>query len=191
MTRYGRIEAEGTAANPIIFTSRYDELDGNLSYEDRGLWGGIIILGQARTNNKTDNGLERLRVLRDVIPDEEDEIKVVYGGKHDTHYSGTLRYVSIRHGGRIVPGDIINDIPGLTLAAVGSETIVEYVEVFASSSDSFAFLGGTVHTKYLVSAFCSDDSFDWDEGYRGKGQFWFSLHSNDQTGRVGEHDGER
>ena len=76
----------------------------------------------------------------------------------------TLVLVSIRHTG-INVGDVAgNEIQkGLTMGGVGSGTTVEYVESFASNDDGFEFFGGTVNTKYLVSAFNTDDAFDWDE----------------------------
>ncbi|MBT8401052.1 MAG: T9SS type A sorting domain-containing protein, partial [Rhodothermia bacterium] len=100
-----------------------------------------------------------------------------------------LKYVSIRHGGFSISGVEGDEINGLTLGAVGSGTTIEYVEVYANFDDCFEWFGGTVEAKHLVGAFCGDDSFDYDQGFRGKGQFWFSIHDTDTAGRGGEHDG--
>src|SRR5690606_36912053 len=102
--------------------------------------------------------------------------------------SGTIRYVSIRHAGFTrTPNEEIN---GLTFGGVGRGTLVEYVEVFANSDDSFEWFGGTVNSKYLVGAFGGDDDFDWDTGFSGKGQFWFSIKaSSGDVGRCIEGDG--
>ncbi|MDC1069067.1 T9SS type A sorting domain-containing protein, partial [Candidatus Kapabacteria bacterium] len=53
----------------------------------------------------------------------------------------------------------------------------------------FEFFGGTVNTKYLVAAYCQDDAFDYDNGFRGFGQFWFAIQNTDTGGYAGEHDG--
>jgi hypothetical protein len=115
------------------------------------------------------------------------EIRNQYGGDDPGDDSGVLRYVSIRHGGSILEEG--NEINGLTLAGVGRGTTVEYVEVFNNKDDGFEFFGGTVDARYLVSAFATDDAFDMDQGYRGRGQFWIAVQNNVYAERAGEHDG--
>ena len=56
ITRYAKIFAEGTADRPIIFTSVQDDLAGSLDYTDRGLWGGVVLLGQARCDPACPHG---------------------------------------------------------------------------------------------------------------------------------------
>ena len=180
IARGGQIFAQGTADKPIIFTAELDEIEDptDLTWEDRGLWGGLIVLGRATTNRGVEGQIEG-------IP--SGEARAAYGGDDDNDNSGVLRHVSIRHGGaELGPGDEIN---GLTMGAVGSQTVVEYVEVFSNLDDGFEWFGGTVNTKYLVAAFCGDDGFDYDEGWRGKNQFWFAIQGPDSAGRIGEHDG--
>jgi hypothetical protein len=63
---------------------------------------------------------------------------------------------------------------------VGRQTIIDHVEVIANADDGVEFFGGTVNCKNLVVAFCGDDAFDLDQGYRGKGQFWLGIHNNDK-----------
>ena len=77
------------------------------------------------------------------------------------------------------------------MGGVGDGTVIEYVEVFNNDDDGFEWFGGTVNTKYLISAFNEDDGFDWDNGFTGKGQFWLQLGSDDVaiSGHAGEHDG--
>ena len=115
------------------------------------------------------------------------EPRGAFGGSDEADSSGVLRYVSIRHGGTLIGAD--NEINGLTLGAVGSGTTVEFVEVFANLDDGIEFFGGTVNTRYLVVAYCGDDSFDYDQGFRGKGQYWFTIQDAD-SGDGGEHDGD-
>jgi hypothetical protein len=173
IARGGKINASGTAAEPIIFTAEADNLNGNLGQSDRGLWGGVVILGRARTNTASGQG------NIEGIPTTEP--LGIYGGTNDADDSGVFRYVSIRHAGSLLGPN--NELNGLTMGAVGSGTTIEYVEVFANADDGFEWFGGTVNAKYLVSAFNDDDAFDWDEGYRGKLQFLFTI----QDPRVGNH----
>jgi hypothetical protein len=165
IARGGRINAAGTAAEPIVFTAEADNLNGNLGQNDRGLWGGVVILGRARTNTASGQG------NIEGIPTTEP--LGIYGGTDDADNSGVFRYVSIRHAGSLLGPN--NELNGLTMGAVGSGTTIEYVEVFANADDGFEWFGGTVNAKYLVSAFNDDDAFDWDEGYRGKLQFLFTI----------------
>ena len=111
----------------------------------------------------------------------------LWGGDDDSDNSGVFRYVSIRHGGTDIGAG--NEINGLTMGGVGSGTVIEYVEVYNNQDDGFEWFGGTVNTKYLVSAFNGDDAFDYDEGFRGKGQFWFVIQDAETGNRAGEHDG--
>lgn len=182
ITRDAQIIAEGTSTSPIIFTAEEDPADPLTA---RGLWGGLMILGRA------DHADDTPEPKVEGIANDPTDTRVLYGApdgqRDDTDNSGILRYVSIRHGGSILEdGDEIN---GLTLGAVGSGTTIEYVEVFANDDDGIEWFGGTVAVKNACVAFCADDSYDYDHGYRGKGQFWFSLSGEDEAGSGGEHDG--
>ena len=178
--RGARIDAQGTPVNPIIFTSEDDNF-GNLTAIDRGLWGGVILLGRA-TTNQPDTLANRI----EGIPTSENAL---FGGNDDTDNSGIMTYVSIRHGGFSISGVPGDEINGLTMGAVGSSTTIHHIEVFANFDDGYEWFGGTVNTKYLVAAFCGDDGYDYDMGFRGKGQFWFGIQGPDEAGRGGEHDG--
>ncbi|MBL9202306.1 MAG: hypothetical protein JNL39_17485 [Opitutaceae bacterium] len=179
IARGGKINASGTAAEPIIFTAEADNLNGNLGQSDRGLWGGVVILGRARTNTASGSG------NIEGIPTTEP--LGIYGGTNDADDSGIFRYVSIRHAGSLLGPN--NELNGLTMGAVGSGTVIEYVEVFANADDGFEWFGGTVNCKYLVSAFNDDDGFDWDEGYRGKLQFLFLIQDPSVGNQAFESDG--
>jgi len=180
--RGARIYAEGCPTAPIIFTSELDDISDpfDLGPTDRRLWGGVILLGRATTNEPTtDNQVEG-------VPSNEDAL---YGGNDDDDNSGIFRYVSIRHGGFSISGVPGDEINGLTMGAVGRGTTIDHVEVYANFDDGFEWFGGTVNTSKLVAAFCGDDGFDYDQGFRGKGQFWFAIQAADEAGRGGEHDG--
>ncbi len=179
IARGGKINASGTAAEPIIFTAEADNLNGNLGQNDRGLWGGVVILGRARINTAAGTG------NIEGIPTTEP--LGLYGGTDDADNSGVFRYVSIRHAGSLLGPN--NELNGLTMGAVGSGTTIEYVEVFANADDGFEWFGGTVNCKYLVSAFNDDDGFDWDEGFRGKLQFLFLIQDPAVGNQAFESDG--
>ena len=188
VARGARLVAEGTAAEPIIFTSEADgifNLPGggtctttDLDANTRGLWGGVILLGNADITSDTEE-----RAIEGI---PTSETRGLYGGSDDNDNSGSLRYVSIRHGGTDIGAG--NEINGLTMGGVGSGTTIENIEVFANADDGFEWFGGTVNTKNLISAYCGDDAFDYDEGWRGNNQFWVAFQRG-AGDRGGEHDG--
>ena len=158
----GTIIANGTAAAPIIFTAQADDLNGSVAPDAAGLWGGVIVLGNAPTNNNDVSGLKNI----EGIPTEEE--RGAYGGDAADDNSGTLNYVSIRHGGSVIGAN--NEINGLTLGAVGSGTTISNVEVWSNLDDGIEFFGGTVNASNLVVSYCGDDGLDADEGYSGNVQ---------------------
>ena len=72
----------------------------------------------------------------------------LYGGNDATDNSGTITYVSIRHGGGEIGEG--NEINGLTLAGVGSATTINNIEVVANVDDGIEFFGGTVNASNLL-----------------------------------------
>jgi hypothetical protein len=180
ITQGAKIMAEGTADSPIIFTSELDNLDGSLGSDRKALWGGLVVLGNASINSRSDgeapgtpatDQIEGFSVSSDQIP------LITFGGTDDADNSGVIRYVSIRHGGAVIGTG--NEINGLTLGGVGSGTTISHVEVFANQDDGFEFFGGTVSASYLVAAFVGDDSFDFDQGYRGTLDHLFTIQIQD------------
>lgn len=179
VARGGKIIAEGTALDPIIFTAESDDLEGSLNINDNGLWGGLIILGSASINTPTGEAhIEGIPIS---------EPRGIFGGNNDQDNSGILRYVSIRHGGTDLGKD--NEINGLTLGGVGSETIIDNIEVIANADDGVEIFGGTVNIGNLVVANCDDDAVDIDLGYRGNGQFWCLLQNSNYGDKLIEIDG--
>ncbi|MGF1669700.1 MAG: T9SS C-terminal target domain-containing protein, partial [Balneolaceae bacterium] len=155
IARGGKIFAEGSPTQPIIFTAESDNLDGNLPLDVNGLWGGVIILGSATLNSEPGT------TIIEGIPTTE--TRGLYGCGDalfpvcdDDDNSGVFRYVSIRYGGSEIGAG--NEINGLTMGGVGRGTTIEFVEVFNNFDDGFEWFGGTVNTRYLVAAFAGDDS---------------------------------
>ena len=155
--RGSKLIADGTASDPIVFTS------GKPSGEQApGDWGGIILLGNAPTNRPISPA-----------PIIEGGVNRPYGGTDASDNSGTLRYVRIEFSGIAAePGSEIN---GLTLGGVGSGTTLENIQVSFGADDAYEFFGGTVNAKNLVAFGTYDDDFDFDFGYNGKIQFAVSL----------------
>jgi hypothetical protein len=174
VSRGGQLWANGTDCCPIIFTDLNDPLDGTYSINIRGQWGGIIILGRATNNLLLANGglavADGVGNIEGLVPGDS---RNHYGGTDDNDNSGSLKYVSIRHGGTNIGAN--NEINGLTLGSVGRGTTLEHIEVISNDDDGIEFFGGTVDLKHAVVMFCNDDYFDWDQGYRGRGQFWYGV----------------
>jgi hypothetical protein len=179
VARGAKIYALGSAAEPIIFTFEADPLDGSVPVSTRGQWGGLIVLGNARLNSSP--GESQV----EGIPTSE--TRGLYGGNDDADNSGIIQYVSIRHGGTDIGAG--NEINGLTLGGVGYNTIINHVEIVANADDGIEFFGGQPRVKNAIVAFCDDDCFDYDEGFRGYGQFWWGIQEPNAGDRGGEHDG--
>lgn len=168
ISRGGKIIAKGTQNEPIIFTVEGDDLEGSVLPETRGLWGGLVILGNAPINIfGGEASIEGIPLA---------EPRGIYGGLNENDNSGVLSYVSIRHGGTNIGEG--NEINGLTLGGVGRETEIDYLEVISNEDDGLEIFGGTVNLKHIVVSGCGDDNFDYDLGWSGNGQFWLGVQSN-------------
>jgi len=168
IARGGKIDAQGTADNPIVFTSVSDNIleDGtypstgpSLNVDSRGLWGGLLILGKAPCSFSGD--VTELQI--EGIPTSD--TNGLYGGTDPEDNSGIIKYVSIRHGGAEIGEG--NEINGLTLGGVGSGTTIDHVEVIANVDDGIEFFGGTVNASHLLVWGQGDDALDIDQAYAG------------------------
>ena len=155
----GKIMAEGTQSNPIVFTSEFTK-PGSTRQPTYGDWGGIILLGNAPIN--VPGGTATIEGPGDS-----------YGGNNPDDNSGVMRYVRIEYPG--IAYSLNNEINGLTFGGVGRGTTIEYIQVSYSGDDSFEWFGGTVNCKYLIAYRGWDDDFDTDFGYSGKLQFLLSI----------------
>lgn len=150
-----KIDAQGTASNPIVMTSELKK---------SGAWGGIHICGRAHTN--AGEG-----VLSEIG-------NAPYGGSDDSDNSGTLRYIRLEYTGFAL--DEEHEANGISFYGVGNGTTVEYVQAYKGSDDGFEFFGGSVNVKHMVVTDCTDDSFDWTEGWNGRGQFLVAYQSGEK-----------
>ncbi len=151
--RGARIVANGTAAEPIVFTSQKPA-----GRRARGDWGGLVINGRSNCNF--------------TVPCSGEGSAGTYGGNVPQDSSGVLRYVRIEYAGFEVSPN--NELNGLTLNGVGSRTVIENVQVHFGNDDGIEWFGGTVNVKYAIVTGADDDQFDYSTGWQGKGQFWIA-----------------
>jgi hypothetical protein len=165
IARGAQLNAVGTADNPIIFTSVADEIQigenvgPNLDENFRGLWGGLIVLGNAPVS--LDGDAESAQIEGIPVTDPNG----LYGGSDPNDNSGNLQYISIRHGGALIGEG--NEINGLTLGGVGSGTFIDNIEVVANVDDGIEFFGGNVDASNLFVWAQGDDAIDIDQAYSG------------------------
>ena len=165
IARGAKIDAQGTASSPIIFTTVADEIkpgeivSPNLEPNLSGLWGGLIILGNAKGSFAGD--VTEIQI--EGIPPSD--TNGLYGGTNDADNSGVLKYISIRHGGANIGEG--NEINGLTLGSVGSGTVIENVEVIGNQDDGIEWFGGTVNVKNALVWNPGDDGMDTDQAWAG------------------------
>ena len=153
----GKLIAQGTSSNPIVFTS-----NNGVGNRTLGDWGGVILLGRA-TMNQGFGYIEGLAA----VPEHQ------YGGSDDNDNSGILSYVRIEYGGYVFAQN--KEINGLTLGAVGGGTRIDHIQCSFINDDAFEWYGGSVNCKYLVSYRNLDDDFDTDFGYHGLVQYGLSV----------------
>lgn len=170
VNRGGKLEANGTAAEPVVFTSAAPK-----GYRNRGDWGGIIICGKAKNNQSVN------QVIEGPTDFSTTSGLGVYGGDgtHEDDNSGTLQYVRIEYAGIAYAPD--KEINSLTMGSVGSETTIDHILVTFGGDDSYEWFGGTVDAKYLISYSGYDDDFDTDFGYSGKVQFGIVMRDRTQA----------
>jgi hypothetical protein len=168
IARGATIIADGTADAPIIMTSVSDNIEVGGTYpssapalnvDTRGLWGGILILGNAPCSFSGD--VTELQI--EGIPTSD--TNGLYGGSDAADNSGSVQYLSIRHGGAEIGEG--NEINGLTLGGVGSGTKINHIEVVGNVDDGIEFFGGTVNASNLLIWGQGDDAIDIDQGYAG------------------------
>lgn len=204
ITRGAKIIAAGTASSPIIFTSV--EGEANVNHLGLNTWGNIAILGKALisashsigagnpvttydetadavvnpvSNTLTPTGLNKVN-MEGFTPLFGGDPKTIFGGADDNDDSGTLTYVSLRYGGKVI--GLGNELNGLSLGGVGRETDIHHIDMWNNVDDGIEVWGGTVNLKYLNVWNYGDDGMDLDQGWRGKAQFGLFVQGYAQTG---------
>jgi hypothetical protein len=159
--RGGQIIAQGTQNSPIVFTS-----SATTGSRARGQWGGIILNGRAPLN----------------VPGGEKEGEGgtgTFGGSDPNDSSGILRYVRVEFAGIEFSPD--NELNGVAFQGTGAGTTCDHIQVHFNLDDGYEWFGGTAACKYLIASAAGDDSFDWTDGWQGRGQFWIAQQKGDDA----------
>jgi hypothetical protein len=167
-----KIYVNGTKDNPVIMTADNDDFENWQAQSEQ--WGNLTIMGDALIsashvtgNNRRPDGTNT--VTMEGLTPVSGETWHVYGGGDDDDDSGSISYLSLRYGGKVTGQD--TELNGMSLGGVGRETNIDHVEIMNNIDDGIEIWGGTVNLKYVVVWNIGDDSFDLDQGWRGKAQF--------------------
>lgn len=198
VTRGAQIFVNGTSANPVIMTSKADVATWTNGNPQTGTWraaanewGNLTIMGagyvseNATIGNVPTPNPANFAAMEGLVAAFPGDTKVLYGGGNDDDDSGSIHYLSLRYGGKVIGLD--NELNGLSLGGVGRNTEIDHVEVMNNVDDGIEIWGGTVNLKYFSVWNVGDDSFDVDQGWRGKAQFGllvqgYSLNASQGSG---------
>ncbi|MBI3138051.1 MAG: hypothetical protein HYZ15_05670 [Sphingobacteriales bacterium] len=173
ITRGSKIVAPGTASEPIIFTSAAPN-------PQSGDWGGIVICGKAPINTSFNGTAGLFQVEGGIDNANGDGLAgsgdAVVPTAIPADSSGVLQYLRIEYAGYAFQPD--KEINSLTMAGVGSGTVIDHIQVVYAKDDAFEWFGGTVNCKYLITYKTQDDDFDTDNGYSGKVQFGLIIRDS-------------
>ena len=169
VNRGSQIFSNGTRQNPVIFTSEADLRDTQANpAEAIGEWGGLVILGRAPIN-RCITGTPGTAGCNNIIEGVTNP-EASYGGAIANDNSGALRYTQVRFAGFAI-NQSGNELNGISFGGVGSDTVVDYVQVHNNSDDGMEFFGGTVNAKHVILTGNDDDSLDTDNGWNGNVQY--------------------
>ena len=183
VTRDARLVCNGNASNPVIFTSKADRntwTPANPTGQWRAVaneWGNITIMGRGyigkygagavATNTAAPNAGNYAN-MEGLTASGSTDTRTFYGGGDDLDNSGSLTYTQIRYGGLVV--GLGNELNGLSLGGIGRSTTINHIEIMNNVDDGIEVWGGCVDLKYASIWNAGDDSFDVDQGWRGRVQ---------------------
>jgi hypothetical protein len=167
VNRGNQIQANGTAARPIIFTSQQN-VRGENSDQSSGDWGGLILNGRAPitdclSNTATPGTVDCEREVEGTTTPPR------YGGNEPTDSSGSVSFVQLRYSGTVLANG--DELQALTTGGVGSGTVFQNIMSFNSADDGVEFFGGLVNINGLVVVGAEDDSIDTDTGVKANLQY--------------------
>ena len=177
ISRGSELVVNGTRSAPVTFTG-IDDLLGNADEDTRGLWGGVVINGNAPINDCPEGAQGGTAACTK----EGEANSGLFGGDDPTDSSGSLKYMVVKYAGSNV--DPENQLNGIAFQGVGSGTSVEFVQVYNNLDDGIEFFGGTVNAKYVVLTGNGDDSLDWTDGWQGNIQY-LQIDQADNAGDNG------
>lgn len=159
-----KIDAQGTADAPIVFTTKT---------KTPGDWGGITLYGSAPI----------MAINGATTAQSEDGNNIQYGGTNTNDNSGVMKFVRVEYAGKKI-GDGTSETNTFTFYSVGAGTILENLVAYKGTDDGFEFFGGTVSASNLVAYGNYDDSFDWQDAWAGANNSnWFAYQT--KTGNFG------
>ncbi|HEU5155174.1 MAG TPA: hypothetical protein VFU03_10620 [Gemmatimonadales bacterium] len=175
--RDGRIEAVGLPQQPIVFTC-------DQAVKTKGCWGGVVIAGNGQINGgqgtaaNTDANSPVIAgraatggcLEQDYEGSGPNPVTLLrFGGCNNADSSGVVKFARFEYGGFIFASN--KELNNFTLGAVGSKTVIDFVQVHAGNDDGLEIFGGGVNIRHLLSTANSDDSFDYSQGWNGNAQF--------------------
>lgn len=166
-----RINAAGTPASPIVFTS-----DQPVGQRLAGDWGGVAFMGCAQVNLPGGQGTP------------EGLTGVIFGGGSTpilNESSGLARYVRTEFAGRELSPD--NELNVWSQNALGSCTRFDFLQAHMGKDDGFEWFGGMNNSKYLVATANADDQLDWQLGTMSKIQFALAAQYAGNLDTAGSH----
>jgi hypothetical protein len=170
VNRGNRIDAVGTASQPIVFTGRGNVV-GSADDNTSQLWGGVVLLGRAPITDCLAPGAAEGTAACE--RDTEGTSNALYGGAQPADNSGRMSFVQIRYSGFVLSGN--SELQGLTPSGTGSGTTLENIHIHNSSDDGIEVFGGRVNIRNLAITGAEDDGLDTDVGYKGNIQFLLAV----------------
>ncbi len=165
VNRGNKINAVGTATQPIIFTSR-DNVLGLNTDSSSGQWGGVVLMGRGTVTDCNTGTIAAGTCERQT---EGAVDPAVYGGNDNSYNAGRMSYVQIRYSGYVLSSN--SELQSLTTEAIGTGTTLDHIQSFNSSDDGAEFFGGKVNMKYYISVGAEDDNLDTDTGVKANFQY--------------------
>ena len=192
VSRGARIYVQGTQGSPVIMTSTNDvatwAVDGTHptgKNPNTGTWraacnewGTLTIMGNAFISSDNHGGVttnvatptaSNTATMEGLVAGFPGIPRCSTAAAMTTTTAGASRYLSLRYGGKVLAFN--TELNGLSLGGLGRDTDIHHVEVMNNIDDGVEIWGGTVNLKYFSIWNIGDDSFDVDQGWRGKLQF--------------------
>ena len=209
VARGAKIFVNGTKETPVIMTSSTDVATWALDsshpsghnpktgkwHAGANEWGNLTVMGKGLISASHYGGLRVGNNTKDPSGLNEKQMEgltdlnySMYGGADDNDDSGSISYLSLRYAGKVI--GLGNELNGLSLGGIGRETDIDHVEIMNNVDDGVEIWGGTVNLKYVSIWNVGDDSFDVDEGWRGKGQFFFIVQGYSVNAKQGSGVGD-
>ncbi|MBR9825924.1 MAG: hypothetical protein GYB36_09000, partial [Alphaproteobacteria bacterium] len=182
VTRGSQINSNGTAASPVVFTSRSD-VEGTAGANDRGQWGGMVINGRAPINACIDGTATGGTTACEKSGEGSSGL---FGGASTDDDSGSISYTQVRYAGFLINNE--DELNGIAFQGVGDETDVNFIQVHNNADDGIEMFGGTVDVRNVVLTGNADDSFDYTDGWVGRAQFVIVAQSGDDADQGFEFD---